>query len=72
MGRGNELINPQGGVNVTSTSGGESTQQLPEPPGGGPEGSDNEAPSWIQDNCQQVPQDNTSYHSVLVTNLADS
>jgi hypothetical protein len=35
VGCGNELINPQGGFNVTSTSGGESTQQLPEPPGGG-------------------------------------
>ena len=52
VGRGNELINPQGRFNVTSTGGGESTLQLPEPPGGGPGGSDNEAGSWIQDNWQ--------------------
>jgi hypothetical protein len=57
VGCGNELINPQGGFNVTSSSGGESTQQLPEPPGCGPGGSDNEAASWIQDNCQQVSQE---------------
>jgi hypothetical protein len=34
VGRGNELLNPQGGFNVRSTSSAESTQQLPEPPGG--------------------------------------
>ena len=30
---------------------------------GNPGGSDNEAASRIQDNCQQVLQNNTSYHS---------
>jgi hypothetical protein len=65
MGRGNEFINPQGGFNVPSTSGGESTQQLPEPPGGGPGGSDNEAASWIQDNCQQLPTGSLTFYMLI-------
>lgn len=71
VGRGNELVNPQGGFNVTSTSGSKSTQRLPVPPGGGPGGSDDEAASWTQDNCQQIPKTTLLTARIPVANLAD-